>query len=157
MIQSHHNLRSLSSALKSTEVSRDFGIHGPVLPTTHKSKERLAVAFGFKSEDAFTTWINSYAFMPFYTDMQRGLQKLNNGIKRPRQGPQLGLVQQAIEDGEQYGINKYSRRAGPEFEHFVELDYYAQALFYIVEYNSRERLGAFFGKNMTTQEMQARI
>lgn len=46
MNQPHHNLRSLSSALKSTGFSGEFRIHGPVLPTTYRSRERLAMVSG---------------------------------------------------------------------------------------------------------------
>ena len=60
-----------------------------------------------------------------------------------------------IEISERFGINKYSRRAGPNFDSFGELDYYAQSHFYMVEFNSVDRRGAFFGKKMSIQDMQA--
>lgn len=157
MNQSRHNLRSLSSALKSTEFSGEFGVHGPVPPNTYRSKERLAAVFGFKSEDTFLMWVDSEGFKPYYRNLQKGLTKSNNGTKRSRQGPQLQIVQSAIEEGERFGINKFSRRSGPDLDNFAEIDHYALCLFYMTEFNCTDRRGAFFGKKMTVSDVQTRI
>lgn len=67
------------------------------------------------------------------------------------------MVQNAIEISERFGINKYSRCVGLNLDRIGELDYYALALFYMVEYNSVDCRDAFFGNKMSVSDMQARL
>lgn len=144
---------------KLTEASLELGLHGPVPSTTYRSKLRLATSFGFGSSAAFMNWIDSEAFKPYYSDLQARLQQYvsTEDIKNLRHKPRLMHVQKALVQGERYGIQRYSRRSGPDIESFSAIDFYALFLFYVVEYNSLYAEGAFFGKKMTIEDMQARV
>ncbi|OBT87119.1 hypothetical protein VE02_02228 [Pseudogymnoascus sp. 03VT05] len=140
--------RSVANALNSTEASSDLGLYSPVLPKTHRSIPRLSHAFGFKSDASFCMWMDGDGFKPFYDDPQKNLQ----GIQRS-----TDTVQKALEAGESYGKQRYSRRSGPVTTDFSEIDFYALCLFNIVDFNTVNRNGAFFNKRVSNPEMQIRV
>ena len=144
---------------KLTEASLELGLHGPIPSTTYRSKPRLATSFGFASSAAFDNWMDSEAFKPYHSNLQESIQQYvsTEDIKNLRHKPRLMHVQKALVQGERYGIQRYSRRSGPDLESFSAIDFYALFLFYVVEYNSLYAEGAFFGKKMTVEEMQARV
>ncbi|KFY27459.1 hypothetical protein V493_03477 [Pseudogymnoascus sp. VKM F-4281 (FW-2241)] len=139
--------------------STKLGLHGRVPCRTHRSISRLAASFGFISDAAMKGWIDSEAFSPFYAALQANLQKYGSTekVRNLSQKPRLTNVQKALVRGEQKGVRKFSRRSEPDLENFRDAEFYALFLFLVVDYNSKEREGAFFGENMTTEDMQARV
>lgn len=106
-----------------------------------------------------TSWMDSEAFSPFFAALQANLQKYGSTerYKNMSQKPRLTNVQKALVRGEQNGGRKFSCRSEPDLENFRDAEFYALFLFLVVDYNSKKRDGAFFGENMTTEDMQARV
>ncbi|OBT70811.1 hypothetical protein VF21_10022 [Pseudogymnoascus sp. 05NY08] len=132
------------------------GIHGPIPSTTYKSRERLAVAFGFSDGVALDTWMESEAFRPYFSDLQTNLDKIageNSGY--PKISARLAGVIYAINYEEENGPKRYSRLH--QVEHFTSIDWHAVFVIHTVKHNFVNPQGAFFGKNMTPDDMRTRI
>lgn len=142
--------------VKLTEVSGALRLDGPVPPRTYLSRVRLAVVIGFPSSTDLCIWMESEAFMPYYATLQANVQ--NSRIENNEQShhmPRLATVQSAITRHELYGDKRYSLNNVRNF--CSTIDWHALFLFHAVKHNLCTRGGAFFGKKMELDDVQARI
>ncbi|ELR07229.1 hypothetical protein VC83_01364 [Pseudogymnoascus destructans] len=135
--------------------SGSIGIHGPIPATTFRSRKRLTVAFGFSDGEALDIWMKSEAFWPYYSGLEENLDIIGgDGSVFPKITPRFVTVIVAIAMEEEQGARRYSQFH--DIGKFIPLDLYAVFLFHAVEHNLFTPTGAFFGKNMTLEDMQVR-
>ncbi|OBT70724.1 hypothetical protein VF21_10290 [Pseudogymnoascus sp. 05NY08] len=156
--------RKLNAALQTTEPPVKLGVNGVLPPNTYSSLGRMTDAFGLKSTDQFTGWIESKAFTRFFSilkdrvslsDVDPAATSKGKG-KGTRQGPTLGAVIQTINEGEGYGLQKFSAQQ-PDVDDFTDIDWYSLCLFQMTVFNMKNRQGIFYGVKMSMEEAFARL
>ncbi|KFX99358.1 hypothetical protein O988_03904 [Pseudogymnoascus sp. VKM F-3808] len=137
------------------------GLYSPVQQRKQQSIPYLAYVLGLSTAAAFRTWMNSEAFKPYYDDLQVKLQTVSATAVRSfgrgqRYRTRLLMVQKAIVE-KISGARRYIQLPVRDDGTFDAIDWHAVFLLQAVEHNLMRPTGPFYGKNMTLDEMQARI
>lgn len=100
--------------------------------------------------------MKSEAFWPYYSGLEANLETIGaDGSVFPKVTPQFVTVVLAVSQEEDLGAKRYSRFH--DIGKFDPTDWYAVFLVHAVKHNFFTPTGAFFGKNMTLEDMQKRM
>lgn len=100
--------------------------------------------------------MKSEAFWPYYSGLEDNLDIIGaDGSVFPKRTPQFTEIMGIISNEEERGTKRYSQFH--DIGKFTPIDWYAVFLVHGVGHNLSTPTGAFFGKNMTLQDMQIRM
>ncbi|RDW84611.1 hypothetical protein BP6252_02201 [Coleophoma cylindrospora] len=121
----------------------------------YKDQVRLAKCLGLRTANDLGTFLDGPHFAPIFERLWKShiQPRLDNNQGH---GPKITQIQSRLRAAERDGEQKYT-----DFDLDVtdwdEHDHYALCLFRLVEKNSKHRGGIFYGKPLSTNDMEVRI